>query len=75
MWEDGYPVRTVGNKNNMTATLAKGYVRRHDDEQANNEPKLFCEGQLTKPRCLGGLAHFCMSFGWSILRKELLAGS
>jgi len=39
LWEDGYAVRTVGD--HVTADLIKRYIRRHDDEQATNQPELF----------------------------------
>lgn len=39
LWEDGYAVRTVGDQ--VTADLIKRYIRRHDDEQATNQPELF----------------------------------
>jgi putative transposase len=39
LWEDGYAVRTVGD--HVTADLISRYIRRHDDEQATNQPELF----------------------------------
>jgi putative transposase len=39
LWEDGYAVRTVGD--HVTADLIKRYIRRHDEEQATNQPELF----------------------------------
>jgi putative transposase len=39
LWEDGYAVRTVGDR--VTADLIRRYIRRHDDEQATNQPELF----------------------------------
>ena len=39
LWEDGYAVRTVGD--HVTADLIKRYIRRHDDQQATNQPELF----------------------------------
>ena len=39
LWEDGYAVRTVGD--HVTADLIRRYIRRHDDEQATNQPELF----------------------------------
>ena len=39
LWEDGYCARTVGDQ--VTADLIRRYIRRHDDEQATNQPELF----------------------------------
>lgn len=39
LWEDGYAVRTVGD--HVTADLIRRYIRRHDDQQATNQPELF----------------------------------
>ena len=38
-WEDGYFVRTVGDK--MTADLIKRYTKYHRDEAHGKQPKLF----------------------------------
>ena len=38
LWEDGYAVRTVGDK--VTAQLVQRYIRRHEEE-ATNQPELF----------------------------------
>ena len=38
MWEDGYAVRTVGDK--VTTELVQRYIRRHEEE-ATNQPELF----------------------------------
>ena len=38
LWEDGYAVRTVGDK--VTAELVQRYIRRHEEE-ATNQPELF----------------------------------
>ena len=38
LWEDGYAVRTVGDK--VTADLIQRYIRRHEEE-ATNQPELF----------------------------------
>lgn len=38
-WEDGYFVRTVGDK--VTADLIKGYIRYHRDEVHGKQLKLF----------------------------------
>jgi putative transposase len=38
LWEDGYAVRTVGDK--VTAELVQRYFRRHEEE-ATNQPELF----------------------------------
>jgi len=38
LWEDGYGVRTVGDK--VTQEIVKRYSRRHDEE-ATNQPRLF----------------------------------
>jgi putative transposase len=38
LWEDGYAVRTVGDK--VTAELVQRYIRRHEKE-ATNQPELF----------------------------------
>ena len=37
MWEDGYAVRTVGDK--VTTELVQRYIRRHEEE-ATNQPEL-----------------------------------
>ena len=39
LWEDGYAVRTVGDR--VTADLIRRYIRRHEAEQATNQPELF----------------------------------
>jgi putative transposase len=39
LWQDGYAARTVGD--HVTADLIKRYIRRHDVEQATNQPELF----------------------------------
>ena len=39
LWEDGYCARTVGDR--VTTDLIRRYIRRHDDEQATNQPELF----------------------------------
>jgi putative transposase len=39
LWEDGYAVRTVGDR--ITADLIRRYIRRHEDQQATNQPELF----------------------------------
>jgi putative transposase len=38
-WEDGYFVRTVGDK--VTADLIKRYIRYHQDETHGKQLKLF----------------------------------
>jgi putative transposase len=38
LWEDGYAVRTVGDK--VTADLIQRYIRRHE-EPATNQAELF----------------------------------
>ena len=38
LWEDGYAVRTVGDK--VTSDLVKRYIQRHQQE-ATNQPELF----------------------------------
>jgi putative transposase len=38
LWEDGYCVRTVGDK--VTAEIVKRYIRRHEEE-ATNQMKFF----------------------------------
>ena len=39
LWEDGYAVRTVGDR--VTADLIRRYIKRHTEEQATNQPELF----------------------------------
>lgn len=39
LWEDGYAVRTVGDR--VTTDLIRRYIRRHTEEQATNQPELF----------------------------------
>lgn len=39
LWEDGYAVRTVGDR--VTADLIRRYIKRHEQEQATNQPELF----------------------------------
>ena len=38
LWEDGYAVRTVGDR--VTADIVKRYIQRHEEE-ATNQPELF----------------------------------
>jgi hypothetical protein len=35
LWEDGYAVRTVGDR--VTADLIRRYIKRHTEEQATNQ--------------------------------------
>ena len=39
LWEDGYAVRTVGDR--VTADLIRRTIKRHEQEQATNQPELF----------------------------------
>ena len=39
LWEDGYAVRTVGDR--VTADLIRRYIKRHEQEQATNQPEQF----------------------------------